>query len=119
MKQFLALLCLFVAAAGTWLGVMENVLKHEGYAGRSAVAVCIAFQAIATLIFLWLDGHPVFHRFLLMSAAVIALFGAWAILRILQSQHFEGFVLLIGLALVLQGALTVAVLLRRQNGKAS
>jgi hypothetical protein len=119
MRQLLVLLCLFVVVAGTWLGVMEDVLRHEGYAGRSVVAAFIALQAVATLFFLWLNGHSAFRGFLLMSAAAIVLFGAWAILEILQSQHFEGFVLLMGLALILQGALTVVVLFRRQSGRAA
>lgn len=38
--------------------------------------------------------------------------GAFSIERILQSQHFEGFVLLIGLALIAQGMLTLVVVPR-------
>ena len=113
MKQTLVLLCLFLAAAGVWLGVMENVLKHAGYAGRSAIAACITLQAILTLLSLWLNGRPpVFRALVLLGALAIALFGASATINILRSRHFEAFVLLIGAALVLEGALTIAVLLR-------
>ena len=112
MKQTLVLLCLFVAAAGVWLGVMENVLKHAGYAGRSAIAACITLQAILTLLYLGLNGRPAFRALVLMGALAIALFGASATINILRAQHFEGFVLLIGAALVLESTLTVAVLWR-------
>jgi hypothetical protein len=115
MKQFLVLLCLFAAAAGAWLGVMENVLKHDGYTGRTAIAVCIATQAVATLLCLLLHSRAVFRGLVLTGAAGIVLLGASALWRIGHAPHFEGFVFLIGSALILQGALTVPVLLRVQN----
>ena len=106
------LVCVFVAAAGIWLAVMENILKHEGYAGRSAVAGLIVLQAIGTLAYLWLNGRAVFRSIVATGAVLVVLFGVSAILKILRAQHFEGFVLVIGLALVLQGVLTAGVLLR-------
>jgi hypothetical protein len=112
MKQVLILMSLFLVVAGTWLGIMENVLKHNGYAGRSVIAACIAIQGLATILFLLFRGRAAFRGFLIFGAAAIILFGASATLRILQAQHFEGFVLIIGLALMVQGALTLATLLR-------
>ena len=119
LKQLLVFLCLFIAVAGTWLGVMENVLKHNGYAGRTVVAACIALQAVLTLVCVLWNGRPVFRGIVLIDAAVIVLFGAAAVINILRAQHFEGFVLLIGLGLMLQGAFAVAVLLRVPAGKAT
>ena len=119
LRRILVLLCLFAVAAGTWLGVMESILKHDGYAQRTAMAAYIALQAVATLLFLLLNGRPALRGLIITGAVGIALLGASAVYRIGQSQHFEGFVLVIGLALMLQGALTVAVLLRTQNGKAA
>ncbi len=111
------LLCVFTVAAAIWLGVMENILQHEGYIGRSAIAACIAVQSLATLLVLRLSGRSAIRNVVLIGAVAIALFGASAILRILGAQHFEGFVLVIGAALVMQGVLTVAVLLQGQVKK--
>ncbi len=119
LKQALVLLCLFAMAAGTWLGVMENILRHDGYARRTAIAACIALQAFATLLFLFLNSRPVFRGLIVTGAIGIVLLGASALLGIGRAQHFEGFVFLIGLALILQGALTVAVLLRTPDRKAA
>jgi hypothetical protein len=114
MKNALILLSLFVAAAGVWLGVMENLLRHDGYAGRTLIAACIAVQGIATLLFVLWRGRAIFRGIVMAGAAAFILFGTSAILKILRAQHFEGFVLVIGLALILQGALTLAPLLPRR-----
>jgi len=112
LKRLLTWICLFAIAAGIWLGGMENILRHDGYAARSALAAFLAIQAVATLLFLWSNRAGSVLRILVMAgAAAIILLGASATLRILRAQHFEGFVLIIGLALVLQGALTLAALL--------
>ena len=35
MKAALTWMSVFTAAAGVWLAVMENILKHAGYAGTN------------------------------------------------------------------------------------
>jgi predicted DNA repair protein MutK len=113
LKQVLILMSLFVLAAGAWLGVMENILKHDGYEGRSIIAVCIAMQGLATLLCVLLNGGAAVRKLVMTGAAAILLLGGSAIVKILRAQHFEGFVLVIGLALILQGVLTLATLLKR------
>jgi hypothetical protein len=105
---------LFVIAAGVWLGVMENILRHDGYAGRSLIAAGIAIQGICSILCMRLHGRSAFRGIVMAGAAAFIVFGASAILRILRAQHFEGFVLLIGLAMILQSALTLAAS-RRKN----
>ncbi|HEY1215966.1 MAG TPA: hypothetical protein VGE93_20245, partial [Bryobacteraceae bacterium] len=111
-QRALVLICLFAIAAGIWLGTMEHILRHDGYLARSVIAACIAVQGLATLLYLLLHGRSVFRRVVITGAVGIILLGGSAILRISRAQHFEGFVLLIGLALLLQGALTLATLLQ-------
>lgn len=118
-KPLLTLMCLFAVAAGTWLGVMEHILKHDGYARREAIAACIATQGLATVLCLLLNGRPLFRGLLVAGALGIVGLGISAIVKIMRATHFEGFVLLIGLALILQGALTLAVLLRTRYGRAA
>jgi hypothetical protein len=117
MKAALTWMSLFTAAAGVWLAVMENILKHAGHTERTAIGTCIAIQGLATLLLLLLDGRFVFRAVVLMGAAGVALLGASAIKRILDAPHFEGFVLLIGSALIVQGVLTLVVVLRKSHAK--
>ncbi len=116
MRQGLTLLCLFAIAAGIWLAAMENILKHYGYAGRSAIAICIVMQAVATLLFLRFRGPATFRGVIFAGALALLVLGISAIVRILQTPHFEGFVLIIGGALTVQGGLTLALLLRPLKG---
>ena len=118
-NQILALLCLFVAAASLWLAIMENVLKHAGYGGRSLIAACLAAQAIGTLLYLLFSGRTLVRGLVLTAALAVLLFGAMTVISILEAQHFEGYLLLIGVALILQGACTIWVLLRQRTGKAA
>lgn len=111
-KQAWMLLSVFAAAAGLWLAVMEQVLKHPGYEGRSIVDACIVLQACATLLVVFFSGSSLLRGVVMTGAVAMALLGAFAIFRILQSPHFEGYVLLIGSALLLQGGLTVAMVLK-------
>ena len=111
-KQALIVISAFSALAGVWLGIMENILHHPGYVGRSVVDGCIVAQGLVTLLFFVLHGASVFRAVVITGAVAVALFGVSAVARILQAQHFEGYVLLIGSALVLQGGLTLLVLLR-------
>lgn len=115
MKQALMLMSVFTAAAGIWLVVMENILKHSGYPVRSAIDVCIAIQGAATLLFLIFDGRAIFRWLVIAGAVAIGLVGARAIGRILQAQHFEGFVLIIGFALLVQAVLTLVVLIQARH----
>src|SRR5579862_5094910 len=100
MRASLTWMCVVTALAGAWLAVMENILRHPGFAGRSAIAACIVLQGIATVLFLMLHGRSVFRVLVLAGALGIAVVGAAAVIRILNAPHFEGFVLLIGAALV-------------------
>jgi hypothetical protein len=97
---------------------MENALKHAGYEARTAIAVCIAVQGLATLLVLLRNGRLAIRALVLMGALAVAILGASAIQRILAASHFEGFVLLIGSALIVQGVLTFLVVPGARRGKA-
>jgi hypothetical protein len=76
------------------------------------IAAAIVIQGVATLLLPLLGRRPIFPAIVATGATGLALLGAFAIQRILEAPHFEGFVLFIGLALVAQGLLTLVVLLR-------
>lgn len=112
MKVALTSMSVFTAAAGVWLAFMEQMLRHSGFAGRTAIAACIAIEGIATLLFLALHGRSIFRVIILSGAIGIGWLGASAVKRILDAAHFEGFVLIIGFALVSQCLLTIVFVLR-------
>ncbi|HEY6454690.1 MAG TPA: hypothetical protein VIY90_05340 [Steroidobacteraceae bacterium] len=109
MRASLTWMSALTVLAGVWLAVMENILRHPGYAGRSAIAACIVIQGLATVLFLMWHGRPMLRVIVLAGAVGVALLGAAAIIRILNAPHFEGFVLLIGAALIAQGMMALLV----------
>ena len=110
MKSLLALFCSFTIAATLWLVAMEQILKHPGYNERSVMDACILLQAVGTLAALRRMRHPIFRVAILTGAAALIWLGTSAAFNILRAEHFEGFALVIGLALILQGSLTLLVL---------
>jgi len=117
MKAALAWMSVFTATAAVWLIVMEHALKHAGYAGRMGVATFIAIESLATLLFVALGRRAILHALVLVGAVAVGLLGIWAVKGILEARHFEGFVLLIGSALVAQSLLTIGVVVRARKEK--
>jgi len=114
-KGVLLGLCFFTLAATAWLGIMESVLHHPGFALRILWATLLAGQSLATIMFLILRGGGRLQILLALSGAAVAVFGISAVVGVLRAAHFEGYVLLIGSALVLQGACTISVLAFRNK----
>lgn len=112
MKAALTWISLVTAVTGIWLAVMENILKHAGYGGRTAVAALIVVEALATVIFLMLHGGAVFRIIVVAGAAGIGVLGISAIMRNVTGRHFEGFVLIAGSLFIAQAVMTFAVVLR-------
>ncbi len=110
-KNALIVMSVFTIAAGSWLAVMENVLKHDGYAGRAAMDVLIAIQGLATLLLVLFRLGSVLRVVVMLGAAAILWVGASAVFHILRAPHFEGFVLVIGAGLIVEGALTLGTLM--------
>jgi hypothetical protein len=108
-------LCAFVITSCLWLAVMENALKHPGYTGRFALDLCLVAQAVAALLCVLLNGSAIFRAIVLLCALAAALFGALSVFLVLTAAHFEAYLLVIGSAVLLQGAFTAATLLRRNT----
>jgi len=117
MKAALTWMAVLTAAAGVWLIVMEHALKHAGYAGRMGIATFIVVESLATLLFVALGRRSILRGLVLVGAVTVGLLGVSAIKGILGARHFEGFVLLIGSALVAQSLLTIAVVVRARREK--
>ena len=108
----LRLVCCCTALAGCWLGIMDLLLRHPGYGIQVVVAASIVFQALLTL------GALRFSRYssLRMAAMAGSLALVWLASSALKATfgrgHFEGYVLLIALALIVQAVLTLLTLPR-------
>ena len=102
--SFLALAC------SCWLAVMEMVLRHPGYTERFGVALGIALICLATILARMLHVGFKGERWLWLGAALLIGLGVQAFLRNASADHFEGFVFIISLVLVLQGVLMLVTL---------
>jgi hypothetical protein len=110
MKKTLLPLLMFTFACACWLGVMEIVLRHPGYGTRVGVAALIALIALismATVLVRMTDAGAGLRleRWLRVGAVVLIGIGGQAFVRNARAAHFEGFVLVISVALVVQGLL--------------
>ncbi len=100
---------------GFWLAVMECVLHHSGFTSRVTVALLIAAAGLVTLWVLVFHPGVSNERWLWTAAAVLIGLGAYSFLRNAHATHFEGFILIISIVLVVQGGLMLLTLGRRQG----
>ena|SRR5215831_1954125 len=107
MRTFLNAVCWFCVAACAWLGVMHLILHRPGFEGRFGLAILFVLQSLLTLGVIngLLQRLP--WRILTLAGAVgIVWSGGVAVTNTLRGSHFEGFALIIGMSLLLQGLLT-------------
>ncbi len=111
MRPLLMIVCVLTAAAAAWLGAMLVVLGHSGY-GRDLLLSL--FFILQSLLVLRVASRRSLARWRVMSvagAAGLIGVGARVIAVNLNRAHFEGFTLIIGGLVLLQGLLTVACLI--------
>ncbi len=72
----------------------------------------IVAQGVLTLSALFAGRQPAVRYAAQAGGFAIAVIGAWSVYRTLSGPHFEGYAVVLGSALVLQGALTFLVFLR-------
>ncbi len=108
MRTLLAGVACFTIAASVWLAAMALLRHRPGYATLVGLALLFALQSLLTLGFLvgWLSGRGA--RVVLASgAAGLAAVGGRALAVNLARPHFEGYAVIIGATLTLQGLLTL------------
>ena len=104
-------MCTFGAAL--WLASMEVVLQHAGNRQRILVDALLAVQSALTVALSFTPRPALLRYAVLIGALGASCVGAAAVYRTLQAAHFEGFVLVIGGGLFVQGILTWLWLLGR------
>jgi hypothetical protein len=115
MAKLLYLSSSLTLICGCWLALMEGLLRHPGFAARAAVALLIAAVGLVTLLVRLLHGGVRSERWLWAAAAALIGLGVFSFLRNARAAHFEGFVFVIAIVLVLQGLLMLVTLGRRND----
>ncbi len=113
-----ALASLGVVLTCGWFATMELVLRHPEYPWRSLVAAAIVVEGALTFAALedLIPAAPLRWP-LAAGAAVTGLLGWWVVAEDLARPglparpHFEGYLLIIGLALIAYGVLTIIAMI--------
>ena len=115
LKTALAAICILTLLATAYLTASLLVLRPPRANSQqwSLMAALIIAQGVVTLVALFLVRTAPVRYAALAGAVAIALAGARSVFNTLAGPHFEGYALVLGSALVVQGALTLAALARR------
>ena len=116
LKTALAAICLLVVLAVGYLTLSVAILHppRVNYPASIAVAAVILAQSSMTLAAMW--GRTSLRNAVLAGGALLATLGGWMIQQTLATPHFEGYALLLGAMLVVEGSLTVLVFLLPSHG---
>lgn len=115
MTKLLSFTSIITFLCGFWLAVMECVMHHPGFTSRVMIALLIAAAGLVTLLVLAFHPGVNSERWLWTAAAVLIGLGVNSFLRNAHATHFEGFVFIISIVLVVQGGLMLLTLGRRQG----
>jgi len=111
MRTSLNLLCGLTLLASSWLGVMYVVLHRPGYERGVSMSLIVIIQSLLTLALTTGTLSALWWRLLTVAGAAGVIWaGGAAVSNTVTSQHFEGYALVMGVALMLQGLLTAGLL---------
>jgi hypothetical protein len=112
-----SLVGLAVVVCSGWFAAMELALRHPGYGWRVLVAAALVAEGALTIAVCEdLFERAPFRWPLIGTATATGLLGGWIIAEDLARPglparpHFEGYLLIIGLALIAYALLTIATL---------
>ena len=111
-RVLLNVLCGLTIAASAWLGVMFVVLHRPGFERGAGVAGLFVLQSLLVVVVAngWFSG--LLWRALSVAGAVgLAATGAFLVVRVLNGPHFEGYLLVIGVLVTLEGLATLLSLI--------
>jgi hypothetical protein len=107
-RTLLAGACCFTIAASGWLAAVALALRRPGYQALAGLALLFILQSLLTLGVMAGKLNRRGARALLAGGATgIVAAGGRAIAVNVTGPHFEGYAVIIGAALVLQGLLTL------------
>jgi len=113
MKAVLAAFSVLTLLAVAYLSFSVILLRppRANYPVWFAMAAIIGVQSVATLIAL-AAASGLLRVATTIGAAVLAAIGVWMIRETVAGPHFEGYALVLGVMLVMQGMLTLATFAR-------
>lgn len=116
MRATLAAVCAFTLLATAYLTASLVVLAppRADHQRWGLVAAGIVAQGVLTLIALRPGSPQALRHAMAAGAAAVAALGAWWVYSTMSGAHFEGYAQVLGCAMVVQGALTLAL-----SGRAS
>ena len=107
-KTALAAICLCTLAATAYLSLSLMILQppRANYQQWAFVATLIVLQGALTLFAIRSDARGLRYVVAAGGAAIVTL-GAYSVYSTVSGPHFEGYALVLGSALVVQGLLTL------------
>jgi hypothetical protein len=115
LRAFLLSVCSFTALSGLWLGAMGFRLKHAGYVEGEIISGIIVSEALLTIVALWLRRIPTLLNLSAVGCLALIWLAGKALKGLIEGSNFEGYILLIALALVVQAICTLAMLIGERN----
>lgn len=113
LRYFLLSLCGFTGLSGLWLGAMGLRLKHPGYVEGEIISGIIVSEALLTTAAVWLRRFPILLQLSAIGCLPLFWLACKALKGVIDGSNFEGYILLIALALVIQAFSTLAMLLAK------
>ena len=112
MRAVLTTVCALTIAASIWLGVMFVVLHRPGFERGLGISALFVLQSLlAVAVIHQRLGQPWWRAVTFVGAVALIWAGTSAVLASLNGPHFEGYAVLIGALVLLQGLLTMLQLI--------
>ena len=120
MRACLNAVCGLTIATSTWLGVMFVVLHRPGYERGLGMSTLFVLQSLlaTAVINQWLR-QPRWLAITFVGAVTLTWVGTSAVLANIKGPNFEGYAVVIGALLILQGLLTILQLITRLFSQSS
>jgi len=118
LKTALAAICMFTLAATVYLSASLLILRppRANYQRWALVAAVILVQGALTLTALRAAGSKGLRYAAAAGGAAVAALGVSSVYSTVSGPHFEGYALVLGSALVVQGLLTLVAFAGFQTG---
>ena len=118
LKTALAAMCVLLLLATGYLSLSLIILNPPAnFPVWFTLATIFVVQSALTLVAITIPQPPAWLRFLVTAGGCVLVgIAVWRVRATLSRSHFEGYNLLLGAMLVVQGALTIAGLLRYPHG---
>ena len=118
MRTALTAICVLTLLAAAYLSLSLIVLHppRANYQQWAFVASVIVAQGVLTLVAVTTSHASAWLRLVVSAAGgVLAVIGVWMVRNTLTRSHFEGYALVLGAMLVVQGGLTLVMFPRLRD----